>query len=404
MSHTQVGRHRARSLITAALMVTVMAGTVGWTVAHEQQPVTGPPPGTAAWRADHSPVPGATGRLPDPTTASPAEIARFFAGLTASQQRTLALRHPSVVGNLDGAPVALRYAANALAIRAERAKERAADPKSPLIDRYTRLLAPGRRILAFDPRGRGQVAEVFGDLMAAQRTAVLVPGSDTDLSTFDRTDHRPYGSAAGMARSLRAQMGREAPGVRTAVVVWVGYTTPLGLGPDAATGRLAKAGVPRLDRFLAGLAATADDAAQAPPAVFCHSYGSVVCGLTASRLDGAEISDLVVFGSPGVRADDAADLGPAARVWAARDGSDWVRRVTGFDFLGLGHGEDPTDQSFGARVVSADRAHGHTGYFAPGTESLRNFARIALGRYAAVSCADSAEGADHGGDCRHGLV
>ncbi|MGO4421692.1 hypothetical protein AB4Z54_24055, partial [Streptomyces sp. MCAF7] len=66
-----------------------------------------------------------------------------------------------------------------------------------------------------------------------------------------------------------------------------------------------------------------------------------------------------------------------------------------------GHGEDPTAPSFGARVVSADRAHGHTGYFAPGTESLRNFARIALGRYGAVSCAD---GGDHGEDCRQGLA
>ncbi|MEU7245694.1 alpha/beta hydrolase [Streptomyces sparsogenes] len=399
MSHTSVGRHRARSLITAALTVTVMAGTAGWTVAHEQQAITGPPPGTAAWRADHSLGPGAAGRLPDPADASPAEVARFFARLTAAQQHALAVRHPLVVGNLDGAPVALRYTANALAIRAERARERAADPESPLIDRYTRLLAPGRRILAFDPRGRGQVAEVYGDLTTAQRTAVLVPGSDTDLGDFDRVN-ASYGSAAGMARSLRAQMAREAPGVRSAVVVWVGYTTPLGLGPDAATGRLAKAGAPRLDRFLAGLAATAGEALEAPPAVFCHSYGSVVCGLTASGLDRAEISDLVVFGSPGVRADDAADLGPAARVWAARDGSDWVRRVTGFDFLGLGHGEDPTDPSFGARVVSAAGAHGHTGYFAPGTESLRNFARIALGHFAAVRCAD---GAGYDRDCRHGL-
>ncbi|MER7791061.1 alpha/beta hydrolase [Streptomyces sp. NPDC097640] len=401
MSHTSVGRHRARSLITAALVVTVMAGTAGWTVAHEQQAVTGPPPGTAAWRADHSLGPGAAGRLPDPATASPAEIARFFAGLAAAQQRTLALRHPLVVGNLDGAPVALRYTANALAIRAERTKERAADPESPLVERYTGLLAPGRRILAFDPRGRGQVAEVYGDLTTAQRTAVLVPGSDTDLGNFDRTDHHPYGSAAGMARSLRAEMAREAPGVRTAVVVWVGYTTPLGLGPDAATGRLAKAGVPRLDRFLAGLAATAGESAQAPPAVFCHSYGSVVCGLAASGLGRAEISDLVVFGSPGVRADDAAELGPAARVWATRDSSDWVRRVTGFDFLGLGHGQDPTDPSFGARVLSADRAHGHTGYLAPGTESLRNFARIALGHFTAVHCA---EGTGYDRDCRHGLA
>ncbi|QKV95156.1 hypothetical protein HUT19_28280 [Streptomyces sp. NA02950] len=399
MSPTHRPRHYARRLITAALTVTVMAGTAGWTVAHEEQAITGPPPGTASWLADHS-LPGPGRELPDPATTSPARIARFFAGLTDVQRRALAIRHPQVVGNLDGAPLALRYEANARAVRAARDKERAADPGSPLVERYTTLLSPGRHILAFDPRGRGQVAEVFGDLATARRTAVVVPGSDIDLNTFDR-DHDRYGTPVGMARALRAQMAREAPGTPTAVVAWVGYTTPVGLGPDAATSRLAEAGAPRLDRLLAGLAVTTAATAEAPPTVFCHSYGSVLCGLAASAMDRARVSDLVVLGSPGMRADSAEGLRTSARVWAARDSTDWIRRVTGYAFLGLGHGEDPTDRSFGARVVSADRAHGHTGYFAPGTDSLRNFARIALGRFDGIRCADHDDGAQ---DCRHGLV
>ena len=32
------------------------------------------------------------------------------------------------------------------------------------------------------------------------------------------------------------------PSTRTAVIAWVGYTTPVGLGPDAATARLADGG------------------------------------------------------------------------------------------------------------------------------------------------------------------
>ncbi|MET8180395.1 alpha/beta hydrolase [Streptomyces sp. NPDC005336] len=398
MSQTLRPWRYARRLITAALTITVMAGTAGWTVAHEEQPVTGPPPGTGAWLADHS-LPGPGRELPDPATASPVAIARFFGRLTDVRQRALAIRHPQVVGNLDGAPLALRYEANARALRAERNKERAADPHSPLAARYSALLAPGRQILAFDPRGRGQVAEVYGDLAAARRTAVIVPGSDMDLAAFDRS-HDPYGTPAGMATSLRAAMAEEAPGTRTAVVAWVGYTTPVGLGTDAATSRLAKAGAPRLDRFLAGLSVTTAAAADAAPTVFCHSYGSVVCGLAASAMDRTRVSDLVALGSPGMRANSADGLHTGARVWAARDSTDWIRRVTGYDFMGLGHGEDPTDPSFGARVVSADRAHGHTGYFAPGTDSLRNFARIALGDFGAVRCAHD----DGPTDCRHGLV
>ncbi|ARZ71443.1 hypothetical protein SMD11_5867 [Streptomyces albireticuli] len=176
-----------------------------------------------------------------------------------------------------------------------------------------------------------------------------------------------------MAASLRAEMTRQAPGTPNAVIAWAGYTTPVGLGLDAATGRLAAAGAPRLERFLAGLGAAH------APAVFCHSYGSVVCGLAAHALDGNTAGDLVLLGSPGVRADTAAGLHTGARVWAVRrNGADWIGKVPNVELFGLGHGADPTGASFGARLVPSTGARGHTGYFAPGTESLRSFAEIAL--------------------------
>ncbi|NBE55662.1 alpha/beta hydrolase [Streptomyces boluensis] len=376
--HTQTATTRTkgrgrRTLVAAALTAAVVAGSAGWAVGSEQTAVNSPVPGVSSWRADRD-----LGRpLPDPATASPARVAGFFAGLSPAQREALAARHPLVVGNLDGAPVGLRYEANSRALRGERDKQlvRAGDRSLPSQDRtaararagrYGQLLGHGRQILAFDPRGRGQVAEVYGDLAGAGHVSVIVPGSDIDLDTFDRTTDR-YGTPAGMGRSLYAATGQ-----RSAVIAWAGYTTPVGLGPDAATGRLAAAGAPRLARFAQGLVASG-----APrPALFCHSYGSVVCGLAAADTPAA---DLVVAGSPGMRADRAADLGSTARVWAAKDPGDWIDNVPHVELLGLGHGTDPADPAFGARRVPSADADGHTGYFAPGTDSLRTFARIALG-------------------------
>ncbi|WNI24951.1 alpha/beta hydrolase [Streptomyces sp. ITFR-16] len=344
-------RRYARTLVAVALATTAVSGTAGWVSGNTQQAVTGPPPGITAWRADR-----VLGReLPDPERESPAEVGRFFRGLSERDRNTLVVRHPLVVGNLDGVPAVLRYRANARALKAVH------DP------RYARLAGdPHRQILAFDPRGRGQVAEVFGDLDHARRVSVVVPGSDIDAGTFDRTAD-VYGTPAGMAKSLYARTGRG-----SAVIAWAGYTTPVGLGVDAATGSLAEAGADRLARFTDGLAADGVPA----PAVFCHSYGSVVCGLAASRL---RARDLVVLGSPGMRADDVGALHTRARVWAAKDPDDWIGRVPHVEIAGLGHGPDPASPEFGARRVPADDAHGHTGYFAPGTESLHAFARIAEG-------------------------
>lgn len=343
-------RRFGRTVVTAALAVAVVAGTAGWASGDSQRAVTGPPPGTAAWRADS--VAGRT--PPDPASARPAEVARFFAGLDTAAQRYLVRAHPLVVGNLEGAPLPLRYEANRIAVTAT------GDA------RYASLAAPDRQVLVFDPRGRGQVAEVFGDLEHAAHVSVVVPGADNDASTHDAR-RAPHTGPAGMARTLRA-----AAGEGTAVIAWTGYTTPVGVGLDAAVGRLADAGAERLARFTAGL-----DAVGAPdPVLFCHSYGSVVCGLAARHTDAA---DIVVLGSPGMRADTSAALRTRARVWAARSPSDWIADIPNVEFAGLGHGADPTSASFGARRVPAADVRGHTGYFAPGTQSLAAFAAIANG-------------------------
>lgn len=322
-------RRFTRSLVAAVLTATMVAGTAGWASGNSRQPVTGAPAGTAAWRADG---------LPDPEAMTPHQVAAYFRGLDEPGRQRLLRGHPDVVGNLDGVPLALRYAANARTARGRFA---------------------GHQVLAYDPRGRGQAVLVLGDLATAAHVAVIVPGSDTDA------DH-----LAALLRKAAAL--REATGGRTAVVAWAGYTTPVGLGLDAATGGLAEAGAVRLARFTRGLRAVG----AAEPSLFCHSYGSVVCGLAASE---ARARDLVAIASPGMRADDVAALGTTARVWAAKDPDDWIDRVPHVEFAGLGHGTDPTDPAFGARRVPAEDAEGHDGYFAPGTSSLRAFAAIAEG-------------------------
>ncbi|MER6449254.1 hypothetical protein DEJ51_33060 [Streptomyces venezuelae] len=344
-------RRLGRTLVAAAVAVALVGGTAGWASGDSQAAVTGPPPGTAAWRADT-----VSGRsLPDPATAAPREVAAFFAGLDDQARRQLLRSHPLVVGNLDGAPLPLRYEANRLAAAATGEA------------RYASLAAPDRQVLAFDPRGRGQVAEVFGDLESAEHVSVIVPGSDNDAAAYD-APHSPHTGPAGMARALREATGSGS----VAVVAWIGYTTPVGVGLDAAGGRLARAGAVRLARFTEGL-----DAVGAPdPVLFCHSYGSVVCGLAARHTDA---TDIVAFGSPGMRADTAAALRTGARVWAARGPSDWIADVPNVEFAGIGHGTDPTSAAFGARRVPAADVEGHTGYFRPGTQSLAAFAALAKG-------------------------
>ncbi|WP_031523535.1 alpha/beta hydrolase [Streptomyces sp. NRRL F-5123] len=375
-------------VLVALAVAFVLLATTGWTAVRPHGPRDARTAAVDAWRratfAGH--------RMPDPDSAPPGVVARFFATLTRPQALGLARRYALVVGNLDGAPVALRYQANRYALSTARDRERARSSSSVLspagreeagrlANRYASLLRGGRQILAFDPAGGGRAAEVLGDLATASRVAVVVPGVGTDILTFERTYGR-YSAPAGMARALYRRERALAPAARVAVIAWADWTAPGGIGLDASNAELAERGAPRLLRLLAALPRGLH------VALFCHSYGSVLCGVAAPRLRPGQVTDIAVSGSPGMHVGRASDLHTSARVWAARDDGDWIADVPHIEFAGLGHGTDPVAEGFGATVVRTGRAEGHAGYFVPGTASLANFARIALARYSSVTLAD----------------
>ncbi|GAA1901860.1 alpha/beta hydrolase family protein [Streptomyces sodiiphilus] len=326
--------------------------------------------------------------LPGPSSP-PREVARFFSGLSRPQQQRLAERYPLVVGNLAGAPVTLRYRANRLALAEAREAERERMTDERLtpagqyeagrrMNRFTSLLRSGRQILAFDPTGRGRAAEVFGDLDHAERISVVVPGVDTELLTFERTRLK-YRAPVGMAQALYRTQRKADPGLRTAVIAWADYTAPQGLGMSAATGELAAEGARRLAGTVHALPG------EVPVALFCHSYGSVVCGLAAAELPD-HVTDIAVAGSPGMRASSADRLGTSARVWAVRARDDWISGVPHLALGPIGHGTDPVTPEFGARRLSAGTSRGHAGYFEPGASSLTSFAQIGTGAIGAIRC------------------
>ncbi|GAA1709063.1 alpha/beta hydrolase [Streptomyces yatensis] len=383
-----------RALLALAVVFVLLA-TTGWTAVRSHR---GAPSALTAsinaWRN------GSLGgrALPDPY-GSPRALGRWFDSLTRAQTDRLVRRYPLAVGNLNGAPVELRFKANRVALTQARGDERKRmhDPQlTPMgrsdatrrMDRYQDLLGAGRQILSFDPSGGGRAAEVFGDLAHANRVSIVVPGVDTDILTFQKSG-RPYTATVGMAHALYENERADAPDTKTAVIAWADYTSPAGIGMDAATGKLAAQGAVRLRALVDALPALSR------VSLMCHSYGSVVCGVAARDLP-PKVTDIAVAGSPGMRADHVSDLGTSARVWAMRDSGDWIGDIPHLEVGGLGHGADPVSSGFGARLLSADGADGHAGYFEPGTTSLDNFARVGIGAVQSVSCGD-------GDDCTAGL-
>ncbi|WP_419796098.1 alpha/beta hydrolase [Streptomyces mexicanus] len=280
------------------------------------------------------------------------------------------------------------YAANrADAARAARLAAAHGDVHRAAVERE--LAAPGHRLLAFDGRGPGRVTEVIGDLAHADRVAILVPGSDTSLDTYDRF-------RAG-ASALSTELARRAPApARTAVVAWLGYRTPGTVSTTVLTTGRADRAAPRLRQAVHDLRGVLGRGPRIT--LVCHSYGSVVCGRAAAGLD---VDDIALIGSPGTGADSVAALHTPARVWAGRGTDDWVAHVphvrAGLFGTTVGFGTDPMDPAFGARTFPAGRG-GHSAYFTPGSPSLTHLARIVLGTEPGQHDGDGAADGDGNGD------
>jgi pimeloyl-ACP methyl ester carboxylesterase len=266
----------------------------------------------------------------------------------------------SALGNHDGAPIAARYTAN------DRARVANGDPR------------PVGRLLAYDRHGAGRIVEVMGNLATARRIAVIVPGMGWNAGrVLKERNTNPDGPVMG-AVALADRMRHDAPGLPTAVVMWLGYHPPTGIDVDVMRSTRAAAGANRLLSFLRGLPG------RARLTLVCHSYGAVVCGRAASRLP-HQVGDLVALAAPGMDVRTAAGLRTTARVWTARANDDPIRFTPFVRVGGFGHGTDPVSARFGAVVMRTGSATGHSHYFRPGTESLENVARIADGHRAEVT-------------------
>jgi hypothetical protein len=303
-------------------------------------------------------------------------VAAIAAIVTVVGATTAALVPPVPAGHLQHLPaltsgaLEARYAADSARIaRAANAARRAGNTD---LDKALDKMHD-HHFLDFNGRGNGLAVEVVGNLARADRVAILVPGSDTSLTTFGS---RGSASPAGAAAALAAQDRRLDPGARLAIIAWLGYRAPSTFSAGVLTSGDAAAGAAALRPFVRELAR---DGRQV--ALLCHSYGSVVCGLAAPHLP---VTDIAVFGSPGMDASSVRGLHSTARIWAGRGTRDWTRYVPHVHLFGLGFGQDPTAAAFGARRFDCGAA-GHSGYFHRGGIALRNLAYIALGDAGAVT-------------------
>jgi hypothetical protein len=340
--------------------------------------------------------------------ASPADVRRWWDGLSPAQRRVLVAAEPVAIGALDGVPAAYRDMANRLRLDDQRAEvDRAITATRDGADRRRlRGLRDGLDFLArrleddsgarayllrLDLTDEGRAVVALGDPDRADNVVTHVPGMTADLASLRGELVR--------AERVAAHAQQLAPGESTSGVLWLDYDAP-DFVDEAASASRARSASDGLHRFLDGLRATHDG----PPAhqtVIGHSYGSLVVGTAAAQQ--ALAADSVVFvGSPGVGVDSAAELhAPTGQVWSSTSLSDVVQytavspgslvadavRATVFGPVAayglpeddLWFGRNPSDGQFGARVFGAQTDAGHLGYWDPGRPALDNLARIALG-------------------------
>jgi hypothetical protein len=304
--------------------------------------------------------------------AGPLVAAAMF-GTTAAAWPSSTAAMPQAPPALTASALSARYAADAQAIAgAERTAAR--DGDSQLVGALASLRT--QHVLFFNPNGQGVAAMVIGNLATARRVAILVPGSDTTLATFfSRGSSSPGGGAEALAADAH-RLEPYSPGERLAIIAWLGYPAPATLSPAVMTSGDAGQGAQALRPLVTALAQHGDQVA-----LLCHSYGSVVCGLAAPHLP---VTDIAVFGSPGMDASSVASLHTKARVWTGRESGDPIKYVPNIRLFGLGFGANPMSPGFGARIFATGTA-GHSGYLDPGSVSLSNLTYIALGDPGAVT-------------------
>ncbi|MGH8792918.1 MAG: alpha/beta hydrolase [Stackebrandtia sp.] len=323
--------------------------------------------------------------IPNGKGDSPADVKKWWDGLTKEQQQAYINDHSKEIGNLDGIPADARDQANRIALDdavAEKKKrlQEIADSglinapgasdlrseKEQLEGELARLGVLDKRLdankdymlLGLDPDGDGKAIIATGNPDEADNTVTFVPGTGADLGRINgemnRVDRMVYD-----ANQLD-------PDKNTVGLMWLDWDAPDGPANAMSPGYASDAG-DDLSKFQEGLRAGNPDSYNT---VVGHSYGTTVMG-NASSEHGMDADNMVFVASPGVGdAGNVGDLNTNADVYATRTDKDWIN--SWWANLGTSRlGGDPMSPGFGAETFDADPDGNHSDYWW-GTEDGRD--------------------------------
>jgi Alpha/beta hydrolase len=254
-----------------------------------------------------------------PAGCSPAGVNKWWHSLSPSQQDRIKERSGDAIRNLNGIPAGVRSELNIPVLQREIERLKNgwlnADGWHTNPEKLADLTAlqhalsgqPGARLMLLDADGHPRkvlAAIAIGDVDDAECVGVTVGGLNTRASSSVGQMVREAEAQRNKASELRRLAGR--PGYdAVASVLWLGYDAPDSL-TDVANIELARRSAGSLNNFYKALAATTNVTDQRITA-FGHSYGSLVTSLALQQ--GAPVSDVVLYGSPGVELSDATGLG-----------------------------------------------------------------------------------------------
>ena len=380
---------RARSLLPAAPGAGITGDTAGAALTMAARADATAAGRLAEWAAGDATPPVVD---PPPCAAAPADVRRWWEGLSPAQRRWLLATEPGGIGARDGVPAAARDLANRLVLDPSPTTRHAG--LDALRDRLATGDGPRAYLMRLDLGGEGQAVVALGDPDRADNVLTQVPGMTAGLDS--------YAGELARAERIAVRAGELAPAASTSAIMWLGYDAPDFLD-EAASRAPADAGAVGLRRFQDGLRAT-HDGTPAHQTLLGHSYGSLVVGRAAAE-EGLAADSVVFVGSPGVGVESAAELRvPPGQVWASTSRTDiiqWAavaprglaedlvlsRAVPAGALLAFGRpendlyfGTNPSDPAFGARVFASPPGAGHLGYWDTGGSALDALANIAVGR------------------------
>ncbi|WP_343576920.1 alpha/beta hydrolase family protein [Mycobacterium sp.] len=196
-----------------------------------------------------------------------------------------------------------------------------------------------------DPSQMIAAATSIGDPFKADHVSVTVPGvSSSTRHSLATMTQEAYGLRQE-AQFVAAHTPGESQNIST--IAWMGYQPPPVIDSwDTVSDRLAQAGAPNLQSFLSDLNAGSHNPGHTT-ALFGHSYGSLLAGIALKEGASSDLTNVVLYGSPGFEATSPAQLGMSdSHLFVMSTPDDPIRPVGGLAPM-HGWGADPNAIVYG---------------------------------------------------------